>query len=348
MKSRLAIFGAILVSLVIILIQTASVRQAPAEKLSIYGKGPSGLFIFGQFLKNSGLKPKILTDSQLKPLSFKPRSLLIIHSPRRLIRELEAKNYYNFVEEGGVLYLALQDELSSKLAENVFKQFDINGSIERRSQFKNQKTERITASHQLKTEVFGDPRPTMIYSSLQFIDGDSDFNKTTIVKSIGAGQIVLQTGLPFFSNGIIDGDGNKTISTAVANSFDHVFINEYYHHYDKGLWQLIKSPQFFFPMGLLVLALFLSIAYSNFEHRLPKAPKYQKPPVQGDSLILASLGKRLKDPRFAREAISFQSKAFLLDHPSKKAEVDRIISRKTSEKEKFKEILNLKQKWTDL
>jgi len=287
MRRKSTIFLALGLIALILLYKGAEWYQGGAEQretTSVYNNSSDGIHVFfelAQKIKPQSAEPfrKIFRKEDLDP-----SATLFILSPRKRIKDWEAKVLQGFVQEGGRLLLSFDDEDSFENLHTILSIFQAPQQIKKGENFKNYQTSEITASC---GSGFFSPDETYSFYSRYWLDRPEcqkgNFDCFAFEKQVGKGSVLLTAGLPLVGNALINRNANRFFAFRLIDQSPKLLLDEYHHFYSNHtMGQLLLQPRFalpFFSMIACVLLFFL-FGHSHteevlkFEKAKPEAMSY--------------------------------------------------------------------------
>lgn len=318
------------------------VKQAnpgKSESLSSYSLRSSGTFIASKYLNDIQKDVKILRRPLLDLPKPKKSTMLWILSPTRPLSKMEGEKVLDFVKNGGWVYAAFQ---TRKVWQN-FKHLEshlgrIPDLIEN-SGYQHQNPLDLTIGQE-EWSLLDEKKEFAFYSPIRFLIKDYSGARFIREIPIDKGGIILQAGLPLFSNGLISRGDNEQALTAIADKFDAVIIDEYHHYYQESVLDLLTSPRFFIPITSMIFLLILSISYTRFDELIPK-----KEPLpiekQWSDFISEMIAKGLIKPTAGKDAVDLQAKVIRRLFPEADRQIQQIVESQMDPKGKYIRLLEV-------
>ncbi|MCB0307796.1 MAG: hypothetical protein KDD48_00370 [Bdellovibrionales bacterium] len=254
-EGRILIVLVLSVAFLYFLQYLGSQRQLNAVR-SVTGHTGSGLALSLEFL---GEKASVFKQPFLFPKHLDSVDALIIDSPNFSISHKETSQLVHFVARGGHLYLSFLKENHFNHLQNILRAFKIDTQIKKDPNFRNDYPKKVLYA------PFG--RISM-YSQL-FLDHEGCENSATLAcyiidKTYGKGKVVLQAGLPIFSNGLLRFPENQQMLLALEQRNNRILFDGYHQFMAEKSWgDFLSDYRLSLPLISLVIFLFIYMAFSK-------------------------------------------------------------------------------------
>lgn len=297
--------------------------------------GPSGLSVFREL--GEALYPGSIIDRR-KPILEEPDlnavDAYLLLSPRFAVTEREAGFLKSYLQNGGILIASFHSEQTYSALRPLFRVLKLDIEIDSVKSFKNYRIMKAAGSSSVP--FFEESKEYGVYASKHFVSDacpspGSEASRVPIdcfvrYQQIGRGQLLLFSGIPPLSNGLIGYGGNPHLALSVLRNAMRLTIDEYRHFFsEKTFSDLLAEPVFTAPILTLVLAALLFLLFGDSDvpesasqkTRRKKAVHYHD---FGANVIRGLLGGK----RGLESAVALHQRFLMQLFPARAAEISEI------------------------
>lgn len=244
------------------------VRKSGATSFNQRGAGLS--FLVSLSRKWGDEKTILVRKAFFREEDFNSIRTLVIASPKSPVSAREASFIESFVRKGGILWLSAHDEATWRALSPLIKLSEIKESVQKDKSFKNFQVRSLKPD--LENSLLKATETYAFYSN-QIFSGEAcrDRGIGCYLRSLSLdkGLIVVQLGLPLFSNALIQRNDNAQIVRRLIENFSPMALDEYHQLFsEKELSDLLTKWDFSLPIAGLVLIMLLFFIFGRTEfHR---------------------------------------------------------------------------------
>lgn len=291
-KQLLLLLGIVFLFILFKVLELTLVHQDKMTSITGLSDSSSGVSLFIDWINTQSPESATLTRKPfLKIDEFSSVETLALLSPRSSFSKRETRLLEEFVRKGGKLILSFHSDKTHSVLSPLLTKLGISLPTEEIESFRNGIPQLVNSPSD--QWLFKSGEEYAFYSLVKLKNSECIQDSISCFFSqhqIESGTVLVFSGLPFFSNGLLGKSQNAQAAFRLKTWAGKIVFDEYHHFFSDQSWvDFIRKPKLSLPLFGFTVLLFLFFLFGH----TPFHERHLRDPTVEDSVSLQSWNERV-------------------------------------------------------